>query len=83
MLDLLRDQFYWPGMTKGVGLYIAKCDCCIQFQSKPQRVAMENIQASYLLQSMHLDYIMIKVTEGGKDVHVLITDHFIRYARLW
>ena len=40
---------------------------------------MENIQATHLLQLVHMDYLTVKVTEGGKDVHVLIiTDNFMR-----
>ena len=43
---------------------------------------MENIQATHPVQWVHLDYFTVKVTEGGKDVHVLIiTDHFMRYAQ--
>ena len=42
---------------------------------------MENIQATHPLQLVHLDYLTIEVTEGGKDVHVLIIKyHFMRYA---
>ena len=49
---------------------------------KPQKVAMENIQATHLLQLVHLDYLMIRVTKGGKDVHMLvILDHFMRYIQ--
>ena len=82
MLDLLTDQFYWPGMTKDAELHIVRCDQCIWIRSKPQRVAMENIQATHLLQLVHLDYLAIKVTEGGKDVHMLIImDHFTQYAQ--
>ena len=33
------------------------------------------------LQLVHLDCLTVKVTEGGKNVHVLvITDHFMRYT---
>ena len=43
---------------------------------------MENIQTTHLLQLIHLDYLMIKAIEGGKDVHVLvITDHFMQYVQ--
>ena len=43
---------------------------------------MENIQATHRLHLVHLDNIMIKVAEGGKDVHVLvIMDHFMSYAQ--
>ena len=38
---------------------------------------MENIHATNLLQLVDLDYLAIKATEAGKDVHMLITtDHF-------
>ena len=82
MLDMLQEQFYQPGMTKDAELNNMKCDPCIQFKSKPQRAVMENIQATHLLQLVHLDYLVIKVTEGGRNIHVLtITDHFMRYTQ--
>ena len=41
-----------------------------------------NVQATHLLQLVHLDYLTFKATEGGKDLHMLIiTDHFMRYAQ--
>ena len=44
---------------------------------------MENIQATHPLQLVHLDYLTIVVTEGRKDIHVLIiTDHFTRYVQV-
>ena len=43
---------------------------------------MKYIQTTYLLQLVHLDYITIEMTEGGKGVHILIiTDHCMRYAQ--
>ena len=43
---------------------------------------MTNIQATHPLQLVWLDNCMIEVTEGGKDVHMLIiTDHFMRYVQ--
>ena len=83
MLDLLQDQLYWPGMTKDVDLHIVRCDRCIQFNRKSQKVVKENIWAIHPLQLVHLIYIMVKVTEGGKQVHILvITDHFMRYPQM-
>ena len=66
-------------MTKDAEHHITKCEQCIWFKSKPQRAEMENIQATYPLQLVHLDYHTIEMTGGGKDVHMLIiTDHFMR-----
>ena len=64
-------------MTRDAECYIAECEQCIHFKSKPQKVAMENIQATHPLQLVHLDYLSTETTEGGKDAHMLIvTDYF-------
>ena len=43
---------------------------------------MENILATHSLHGVHLGYLTIRVTEGGKDVHVLIiADHFTQYVQ--
>ena len=82
MLDLFCNPFYWPGMTKDAELHITRCDWCICFKSRPQKAAIENDQATHPLQLGHLVYLIIEVTEGGKDVHVLIiTDHFTRFKQ--
>ena len=82
MLDLLQDPFYWTGMAKNAELHIAKCEQCSKFKSRPQWAQVENIQAIYLLQLVHLHYMTIKTTEGGKDVHILIImDHFTRHTQ--
>ena len=62
--------------------YIAKCDQYIKFKIRLQRAGIENIQATYPLQLVHLDYMTIELTEGSGDVHILIiTYHFRRYAQ--
>ena len=39
---------------------------------------MEKIKTTDTLELVHLDYLMIDMPEGGKDVHVLvIMDHFM------
>ena len=43
---------------------------------------MENVDATYPMELVHMDYLMIKANEGGKDVHILvITDHFTQYVQ--
>ena len=38
---------------------------------------MENVNATYPMELVHMDYLTIEATEGGKDSHILvITDHF-------
>ena len=76
-LDLLRDQFNWPGMTEDATRHIQQCERCLQFKASPDRVPMKNVDATYPMELVHMDYLTIEATEGGKDVHILvITDHF-------
>ena len=42
---------------------------------------MENVDTTYLMELVHMDYLTVEAMEGGKDIHILvITDHFTRYA---
>ena len=43
---------------------------------------MENVDATYPIELVCMDYLTIEANEGGKDVHILvITDHFTWYAQ--
>ena len=43
---------------------------------------MENFDATYPMEVVHMDYLMIEANEGGKDVNILvITDHFTWFAQ--
>ena len=69
-------------MTKDVELHIVRCDRCTFSKSKLQKVVIGNIQTTHPLQLVHLDYLIIKVTEGGKAVHMLvIPDNFMWYVQ--
>ena len=36
-LELLKDRFYWAGMTADMENHIQTCDRCLHFKSKPQK----------------------------------------------
>ena len=43
---------------------------------------MENIDATYPMELVYMDYLMIEANVGGKDIHILvITNHFTWYAQ--
>ena len=43
---------------------------------------MENVNATYPMELVHMDYLTIEANEGGKDVHILvITYHFTQYVQ--
>ena len=76
-LDLLKDKLYWPGMTEDATKHIIHCERCLRFKASLDRAPMEHIEATYPVELVHMDYLMIEANEGGKDVYILvITDHF-------
>ena len=81
-LDLLKDQFYWPGMTKDATRDIWHWKRCLQFKASHDKAPLENVTATYPMELVHMDYLTIEAMEGDKDIHILvITDHFTRYAQ--
>ena len=81
-IDLLRDHFYWPGMLADTTKHIKQCKRCPRFKALLEKAPMENIDATYPMELVHMDYFTIEANEGGKDVHILvIMDQFTCYAQ--
>ena len=84
-LLLLQDRVYWPGMSKDVRQHIRTCDRCERFKDRPDKEKIEQTEAQYPLEMVHINFLMI----GGKkdprkDINVLVvTDHFTRYAQAY
>ena len=74
-IDLLRDHLYWPGMMEEVTKHIKQFERCLQLKALPDKAPMENVGATYPMELVHMDYLMIETNEGSKDVNIL-TDHF-------
>ena len=81
VLDLLGDQFYWPGMHIDVASYINSCPKCLRRKSQPDQAPLLNIEASQPLELIHLDYLKIEPSKGNIENVLVITDHFTRYAQ--
>ena len=77
MIDLLRDHFCWPGMLNDTTKHIKQCERYLKFKALPEKATMENMDATYPMELVHMDYLTIEANQGCKDVHILvITDHF-------
>ena len=61
-LLLLQDRVYWPGMSKDVREHIRTCDRCEQFKNRPDTEEIDQTEAQYPLEIVHVDFLMI----GGK-----------------
>ena len=81
-INLLKDHFYWTGMKEDTTRHIKQCERCLRFKAVTDKAPMENVDATYPMELVHMDYLMIKGNEGGKNVHILvITNHFTCYAQ--
>ena len=57
--------------------HIKQCERYLKFKATPDKAPMENIDARYPMELVHMDYLTIEADEGGKCIHILvITDHF-------
>ena len=83
VLELLRDEFYWPRMHTDVASYINSCCRCLRRKSQPDQAPLHNIEAnqSLELKLIHLDYLKIEPSKGNIENVLVITDHFTRYAQ--
>ena len=80
-LSLLRDRFFWPGMTANTETWVKNCDRCIKRKSKTDiRAPLVNITSTYPLQLVCLDYLTLEPSKGNISNVLVITDHFTRFA---
>ena len=51
-------------MMEDITRHIRQCELCLQFKASPDRAPMENVNATYPMELVHMDYLAIKDTEG-------------------
>ena len=63
-VNLLQDQFYWPGMAKEMTQHVRKCMRCNCFTKRAEWAPLEPILATHPMQIVHIDFLTI---ESGKN----------------
>ena len=81
VLELLRDQFCWPGMHTDVASYVNSCPRCLRRKSQAYQAPLLHIEVNQPLELVHLDYLKIEPSKGNVENVLIITDHFTRYAQ--
>lgn len=80
-LSLVRDRFFWPGMTTDTESWIKNCGRCIRIKSKTDvRAPLVSITSTYPLELVCLDYLTLEPSKGNISNVLVITDHFTRFA---
>ena len=86
MLSLMKERFWWPGMSQALLKAIANCRRCIQYEAKGQLPLMQPIICTEPMELVHIDYVGMEVTVATdkkpvvKNVLVVV-DHFMRYIQ--
>lgn len=80
-LSLLRERFYWPGITTHVDKWITKCDRCLRRKSSTNiRTELVNINSTYPLELVCMDFLSLESSKGGYSNILVITDHFTKFS---
>ena len=80
-LSLMKERFWWLGMSQALLKAIANCGRCIQYEAKGQLPPMQPIICTEPMELVHIDYVGMEVTVGTdkkpvvKNVLVVV-DHF-------
>ena len=85
-LNLMKERFWWPGMSQALPKAVANCGRCIQYEAKGQLPLMQPIICTEPMELVHIDYVGMEVTvaTNKKPVvkHLLVVvDHFMRYVQ--
>ena len=82
MLSLMKECFWWPGMSQALLKAVANCGRCIQYEAKGQLPPMQPIICTEPMELVHIDYVGMEVTVATdkkpvvKNVLVVV-DHFM------
>ena len=77
--SLLKERYFWPGMTSDVEKWVSKCDRCLRRKANTTTSELVNIVSTYPLELVSMDFLTLEPSKGYGNV-LVITDHFTKYA---
>ena len=79
-ISLLRERFFWPGMSSECEQWIKQCDRCIRRKSDTNtRAPLVNIVTTHPLELVCMDYLTLEPSKGIGNI-LVITDHYTKLA---
>ena len=82
-LSLLKERFFWPGMTAEVAKYVAECGRCVRFKKRAPVAPLVPILTTEPLELVSTDFVKVDSSSSGLRNILVITDHFTRYAKAY
>ena len=80
-MRLIRDRFYWPGVGADVTNWINSCERCIRRKSTIAKEPLINVQSSYPLDLVCIDFLSLEPAKGNIGNVLIITDHYTKFAK--
>ncbi|VDI67411.1 Hypothetical predicted protein [Mytilus galloprovincialis] len=79
---LVKDRFFWYGMTRDIEQWIQRCPRCIWRKTPTNdRAPLTSIRTTQPMEIVCMDFLKLEVSKGGYQYVLVITDHFTRYAQ--
>uniref|UniRef100_A0A3B3D0E6 Gypsy retrotransposon integrase-like protein 1 n=1 Tax=Oryzias melastigma TaxID=30732 RepID=A0A3B3D0E6_ORYME len=84
-LDLIRERFYWPQMSKDVEHFMTdECECLKRKKpSKQTRAPLTAIYTTYPFQLVSIDFLHLEKCKNGYEYILVVMDHFTRFAQAY
>ena len=52
-------------MTEDATGHIRQCERCFRFKASPNKESIDSVDATYPMELVHMNYLMIEANEGG------------------
>ena len=87
-LSLMKERFWWPGMSRVLVMAMSNCRRCEQLEVKPQILGMQPIICTKPMELVHVNYVGMEVTVLTQEKLVVknvlvIVDHFTWYVQAY
>jgi hypothetical protein len=79
-LRLLRERYFWPGITTDVEKHVTGCNRCLRRKTTVNtRAPMINVNTTYPLELVCFDFLSVEPSKGHSNI-LVITDHYTKFA---
>ena len=87
-LSLMKEGFWWPGMSQALLKVVANCGRCMKYKAKGQLPQMQPIICTQPMELVHIDYVGMEVTVVVNEKPVVknilvVVDHFTQYIQVY
>ena len=84
-MQLIKNRFYWPGMSSDISHFITKACSCLKKKRPPklEKAPLQCISTNLPMKLVGLDFIHLDPCGGGYEYLLVITDHYSRFTQAY